>query len=798
MARLSSPAAARVGMLMAVMPIVVLAGCGSPEENAQKYYESGVALIATKDDVAARLELLKAVKYRNDNLEVWKALAGVDERTKAPQPLFLDLRRIVELDPNDLDARLKLASIMVRGGAAEAALKVVDAAKEGDTPNAQLHALRAVILLKTSDHAGATREAEQAFEIDPANVDAASLIAAKKLADGDADGALKLLESLHVEPKDETRIALEKMQIYGKKGDLPAATQVLRKLIALNPGETVFRAQLIQFLIAQKQYDEAEKELRAKVAASPEDSKSGLELARFLLLTKGRDAARMELESRIASGGDVFDYRLALSELDIAQSRLGEAGQTLHSLVDTASTVERKAQAQLKLVELLLSKSDVGAAEPVIADILEKDRHNTGALKFRAAIHIERKEFDGAVSDLREALNDQPKAPDLLMMLADAYERGGKNELADRQYADALKSSGFNPDMALRYVTFLQRKGDPAHAEDILTEVASRSPSNLQVLSALAQVKLSRKNWDGAMATADAIGKIDDGRSVADQIRAAALAGQNKTDESIGALEDAHQANPDAAQPVLSLVSAYVRQGKPDKAAALLLDMSKKFPENSQLLVLLGQVRLAQDKQDEALQNFKDAVAKQPKDPIGYAALSELYTRQKNYAAAADVLQAGLKELPDNAGFELSLAGLQILKGDHDAAIAQYETILKQQPNSLVAINNLVSLLLDNRSDKASLDHAFSLADALKDTKVPQFQDTVGWAAYRRGAYDSAVSILEGAAAKLPDNASVHYHLGMSYAAAGQSDKAADQLKTALNLEPDGTPLKASIRSAMK
>ena len=54
------------------------------------------------------------------------------------------------------------------------------------------------------------------------------------------------------------------------------------------------------------------------------------------------------------------------------------------------------------------------------------------------------------------------------MLLAVAYERGGKNELADRQYADALKSSGSNPDVALRYVAFLQRRGDAAHAEDVL------------------------------------------------------------------------------------------------------------------------------------------------------------------------------------------------------------------------------------------------------------------------------------------------------------------------------------------
>ena len=73
--------------------------------------------------------------------------------------LFLDLRRIVELDPNDLDARLRLARIMVGGGAAEAALRVVDAAKE-EKPSAPLHALRAIILLRTNDSAGAIREAQ--------------------------------------------------------------------------------------------------------------------------------------------------------------------------------------------------------------------------------------------------------------------------------------------------------------------------------------------------------------------------------------------------------------------------------------------------------------------------------------------------------------------------------------------------------------------------------------------------------------------------------------------------------------
>ena len=38
----------------------------------------------------------------------------------------------------------------------------------------------------------------------------------------------------------------------------------------------------------------------------------------------------------------------------------------------------------------------------------------------------------------------------------------------------------------------------------------------------------------------------------------------------------------------------------------------------------------------------------------------------------------------------------------------------------------------------------------------------------------------------------------MSYAAVGQTEKAAEQFKAALALEPDGTPLKDMIRAAMK
>ena len=210
----------------------VLAGCGSPEDRAQQYYDKGMALIAKNDDINARVELLNSVKYKSDKIEAWRALAGIDERTKANQQLFGRLRRIVELDPNDLESRLKLARMLVAGGANDAALKLIEIVNEGDKPNADLHALKALILVRTKDTAGAVREAERALQIDPHNVDAITLVAAKRASEGDAVAALKLLDTAPIDPKNELRVSLQKIQILAQKQDLPKAEELLRALIA--------------------------------------------------------------------------------------------------------------------------------------------------------------------------------------------------------------------------------------------------------------------------------------------------------------------------------------------------------------------------------------------------------------------------------------------------------------------------------------------------------------------------------------------------------------------------------------
>ena len=410
---------------------------------------------------------------------------------------------------------------------------------------------------------------------------------------------------------------------------------------------------------------------------------------------------------------------------------------------------------------------------------------------------MQRGELEAAIVDLRQVLNDQPRSTELMMLLAASYERSGSMELAEKQFADATKVSDFNAAIGLSYAAFLSRRGEIARAEDVLTELAARHPTNVRVLAALAELRLARRNWTGAQELAERIGRTDEGKVLADQIRAASLSGQAQYDASIPFLQNVTDATQSAVEPMAALVNAYILAQKTDQAVSYLQTVLEKNPANAEALVLLGSVYMAKGAPDQALREWKKAVEQQPKNVVGYRALATLYVRQGNYDEALKTVHAGLLEQPTSIELRSSLATILELKEDYEAAISEYETILKQQPGSLIAANNLASLLSDHRTDKASHDRAYSLAVVLRKSPTPQFKDTLGWIHYRRGEYRAAVSLLEEAVAALPNVIAVRYHLGLAYLAIDERAKAAEHLKKALDLGPKSAQFQEQISAAL-
>lgn len=787
-------------LLQFALIIFVLAGCGSAEDRAQGHYERGMKLVSQQDHARAAIEFRNAVRLKKDFVEAWRGLAQIEERNRNWSVLSSILRTVIELDARDIESRLRLGKLMMLGNSLDEALNLANAAAEIDDRNASVLAFKAAVLLRLNDHLAAARTARTALEIDPANSEAAIVLAAERLSRKDFDGALAIIDREPIADMKNLAVQLFKINIFEQMGDVQRVESQLRRLAEHYPDQAVFRQQLVRLYLNQKRPADAEKELRAVADANPADPEAGLNVVRLLGSLRGAAAAEAELLARIKAGEQHVRYQLALAELKVAQGQFAEAVKLLEGIVVAPRSQNDAVIAQVKLAEMYFGRREFDKVEALVSDVLRKDARNGNALKLRALLHQETGRLDAAIADLRQALNDQPRASDLMALLAGAYERSGAIELADRQLADALRVSNFDPAIGLNYVSFLRRRGNVSHAEDVLTELVRHHPNNVNVLSNLADVRLQRQNWAGAQQIADAIRRINaDYGLISDQINSAALGGQKRFDESVTAMENAYNAAmPGAVQPMAALVSAYVRAQQTDRAVSFVQAVLKENPQNAEARVLLGSLQLMQNRPEEASKSFNAAIKDQPNNAVGYRALSDLHLRQGRGDDALAIIQAGLKQQPDNGTLRLALASVLEFKKDYEAAIAEYEALLKMQSGSMVVANNLASLLADHREDKASLERALSLAVGLRKTQVPHFKDTLGWVYYRQGDYKSALPLLEEAATELPKVALVRYHLGMTYLAVNQPAKASKEFNSALELAANDEDLSNKIRSGLK
>jgi tetratricopeptide (TPR) repeat protein len=794
---------ATIQKALLVLAALQVAGCSSPEERAQKYYENGTKLYSEHESAKAAIEFRNAVRLKKDLPKAWKSLAQIDEASRNWSGLAADLRALVELDPKDTPARLKLGKLLLLAGSADEALGLASTGTQLDDRNADLHALKAATYLKLNNHAEAIREAQAALALDSGNADALMVLAVDRLGSGDAKGALSLLQdpgvSQAINRENNVGFQLLKIRLFGQTGDSKSAEAALKKLVELNSLEPGFHKLLVNFYIEQHRLDDAEQELRAVATSHASDPEAGLDLVRFLYtIRKSSHAARQELNRRIAAGGgDLFPYQMALAELNLADGKLADGKQQLENLSSASNSPEHVRTAKLALAQMYLGRKDFDTAGRLTAEILQEDPHNVSALKMRASMSLERGQADAAISDLNDALNSQPRSTELMLLLAKAYERSGLIELADKELADATRASNMDAKIGLEYAAFLQRRGSIARAEDLLISLSKRWSNDIPVLNALATIRLARQDWTGAQEIAASIRRIDGGSSSpADQILGAALLGRNQFNEAIAAFQSAYNAAP-SAQSMDLFVGALLKANRKEQAVGFLKSFLTRNPDNANALVLMGSIQLSSGAADEARKDFLAAVTAQPKDTIGYRALANLYISQKNYDEAIKIIRSGLEQRPDATSFQMTLGNVFEHKADYESAISEYQAVLDKEPGNLIAANNLASLLLDHRTDSASLKKAQSLAASLRKTEIPQFKDTLAWANYQKGDYRTAVSLSEQAAAALPDQATVRYHLGMGYIATGQLGKASEQLKQALALASN-TPLAEQIRAALK
>jgi len=156
---------------------------------------------------------------------------------------------------------------------------------------------------------------------------------------------------------------------------------------------------------------------------------------------------------------------------------------------------------------------------------------------------------------------------------------------------------------------------------------------------------------------------------------------------------------------------------------------------------------------------------------------------QNNLQGAIDAFNAALKLKSDLPDAHRGLGQAYQQSGQVDQAVESYRRVLALNDKDVVSLNNLAWILAELRKKPDEALPLATKAEQLAPTSA-EVLDTLGWIQYRRNAYAEAEKSLARAVEKAPNNGTVRYHLGLTYARLGRNADAVSALRRAAQLDP--------------
>jgi Flp pilus assembly protein TadD len=295
-------------LFLFILLLASVAGFGqSTAQHPEKPTPAAAAAQPVSDEVAqAEAAIVKADwKAAEAKLDPWLAAHPGDARALFDAGYVADAqsrleaaagfyRRAVEANPQSFEARVELGMLLAR---------------QGNISDARTELTKATELDPGEAGAVAKARAWRALaEIDRAN--------------DPSKASEELLEALKLSPEtsNDTLLAAE---LAAQTGQLDAAEQAYRRMLAKDPKSAAANAGLAHLLIARKQYPEAETLLRGALENAPEDTALTAQLATVLAAEDKAEALPLFQKLHEAHPKDEAITRMLAAVLDDAGDEAG-------------------------------------------------------------------------------------------------------------------------------------------------------------------------------------------------------------------------------------------------------------------------------------------------------------------------------------------------------------------------------------------------------------------------------------------------------------------------------------------
>lgn len=262
--------------------------------------------------------------------------------------------------------------------------------------------------------------------------------------------------------------------------------------------------------------------------------------------------------------------------------------------------------------------------------------------------------------------------------------------------------------------------------------------------------------------------KVNPSLAPLERAEAALHQGDNAT--AIRILEPQYLATPNDLGLIRSLARAHVKNGSTTEALTRLETPHTAAEHYFKGLLLFSR---AADASGAALDSFRKAVSLQPTQAEFHYRLGLALLESERYDEALPALSTAVSLEPNQKGWALPLAKAQYRTGQQGKAVESIRAVVTGTPTAS-----------ELSSARALMDMISDPFSRLPQAARPTFEQGLN-ALYQRDQPQDAIVFFELLAKEHPDLSVLHTMLGLSHQRLGDSGRALDELKRAVELAPD-------------
>ncbi len=698
----------RAWTVLLVIGLALAAGCArSPEARKARHLERGDQFFSQAKYQEAIIEYRNVLRLDATNAHALQQLGLAHYQLGEFGQGYRYLVKGQELDPDNLDVRLKLGTLYLLGRKPEEA----------------------------------RQEAASVLEKDPKSLEGLALLAGAADTPEEVDAAIRRLEEARADLGDRARFHIALATLYLRKRDPARAERSFKEAVAREPESVEARMVLGQFYTLQRDATQAEREFKAAAALAPVGSAARLQLADFYLLVRKPEEAKRVLREITEQAPEYLPAWRRLAEIALAEGKHDETARALEvvlkknpSDLDGLLLRGRLHLAKRETTEALQDFQRILKLEPKLAPV-----HYHLALAQLQAGNVQQ-----ARTALKEATTIDPNLAEATLLLAQLNILSGAPQPAieelKRQIARRPRSIRAHELLGRAYLA----TREPAKATEAFRKIVALAPKDprgphLVGIGLRAQEKRAeaKKAFEASLALAPGYAEP------LAQLVAMELA-ERQPDAALDRVKKQIDRAPRSGALHYILGNVHLLRRERELAEGAYLRALELEPHLLGPYLQLGSLYAANRKYDQALARLHEALKVNSEHLVSQMLLGVVYERMGDIPKAQEAYEKTLRLRPRFAPAANNLAWLLAEHGGDQERVLQLAQMAKEVAPEDPHISDTLGWILYKRG---VYQRALALLreSASKLPESPEIQYHLGMAAYKAGDREAARKALSRA-----------------------------------------------------